>query len=496
MTKGHTSSAPVDIYVRVSSVGGREHLISPDEQERSAREEAARHGLTVGKVLVDLDESGGKLDRPGLQEALRRVESGESCGVVVAWLDRLSRDSEHAHGLVRRISEAGGRIYAPDAPADWTTPEGELQAGIVFAFAQYVRKRARAGFERAKAQAIARGIHVANRAPVGYVKGDDRRLAVDERVAPFVREAFAMRAAGSGPAEIGDYLAANGVRTSQGASAWSRQAVKALLSNRVYLGELRYGTDDRFFNPAAHEPLVDLGLWLSAQSPKREARTNKTDHLLAGIARCAGCGYSTQFTQSSPGRKDVYRCIVRHAGGTCPSPARFPAAELEAMAVDAFFQQVDDIVAASEPVESDLAPLRDEVEKKERLVERWLSPETQEAVEDDAVWRAGLAERRQAVDVARRELWEAEKASAPDPRATTLARLSERWADLPVAEQRGFLSDVFDAIVLGRDPRVAVAFPAGSGPGKLPRRGFRREPTLVPIALDDLPGDAIVLGGE
>ena len=30
---------------------------------------------------------------------------------------------------------------APDAPADWTSPAGELQAGIVFAFAQYVRKR-------------------------------------------------------------------------------------------------------------------------------------------------------------------------------------------------------------------------------------------------------------------------------------------------------------------------------------------------------------------
>jgi DNA invertase Pin-like site-specific DNA recombinase len=148
-------SRPVDIYVRVSRVGKRgERLISPDEQERRARDLARERGLDVGEVLTDLDESGGKLDRPGLSEALRRVEARKSGGGIVAWLDRLSRDSEHAHGLVRRIDEAGGAIYAPDAPADWTTPEGELQAGILFAFAQYVLKRASAGFERAKAQAV------------------------------------------------------------------------------------------------------------------------------------------------------------------------------------------------------------------------------------------------------------------------------------------------------------------------------------------------------
>src|SRR5262245_48828499 len=199
-------SKPVDLYVRVSRVGGRENLISPEEQQRRARELAREKGLRLGYVLTDLDESGGKLDRPGLQEALRRVESGESGGIIVAWLDRLSRDSEQAHGLVRRIAEAGGRIYAPDAPSDWTTPEGELQAGIVFAFAQYIRSRARAGFERAKEQAIARGIPVHSRPAVGYRARPDRRLEPDPDVAPVVREVFERRARGEGPATLGAFL--------------------------------------------------------------------------------------------------------------------------------------------------------------------------------------------------------------------------------------------------------------------------------------------------
>jgi DNA invertase Pin-like site-specific DNA recombinase len=113
----------VDLYVRVSRIGGRDHLISPEEQELRARAVATERGLEVGEVLSDLDESGGKWERPGLQRALERVRRGESSGIIVAWLDRLSRDSEHAHRLVREIHEAGGRIYAPDAPVDWTSPE-------------------------------------------------------------------------------------------------------------------------------------------------------------------------------------------------------------------------------------------------------------------------------------------------------------------------------------------------------------------------------------
>jgi hypothetical protein len=44
---------PLDVYVRVSRVGGRgERLISPDEQEQRARALAAERGLKVGTVLT------------------------------------------------------------------------------------------------------------------------------------------------------------------------------------------------------------------------------------------------------------------------------------------------------------------------------------------------------------------------------------------------------------------------------------------------------------
>lgn len=482
----------VDLYLRVSRVGGRENMISPEEQEKRARGLVAERGLIVGEVLVDLDESGGKWERPGLQEALRRVREGESGGLVVAWLDRLSRDSEHAHRLVREIHEAGGRVYAPDAPADWTSPEGELHAGIMFSFAQYVRQRARAGLERAKERAIAAGIPVATRPPVGYRSREDRRLEPDPATAPTVRQVFERRAEGAGPSELADLLQAEGVATSQGSRWWSKQAVAGLLRSRVYLGELSYGKDRRFVNPEAHEAIVDEATWTAAQHPngrRLQAPRGAGDYLLTGLVRCAACGYTCQGTRTSRGKR-IYRCQRRHAGGECPTPARAQAEPVEAVAERAFWQLAEDRRLVGHEDAPDLAGLEEAARRAERRLEQAMSPDAQDAAGD--AWPAIVRERREGHESAVRALGEARAATrsqGPDP--TTLR---EVWPTMTIGERRGALAAMLDAVALRRaaDGVELVVFPAGTAPD-LSRRGFRREPGLHPL---DVPADARVLSAH
>jgi site-specific DNA recombinase len=228
---------PVDIYVRVSRKGKRddERFHSPAEQETLARAYAKQHGLEIGVVLTpDIDRSGGTVKREGLQQALERIRSGESGGFVVAWLDRFSRDATQAHALLLEIEDAGGRIYAPDAPQDMTTPEGELQLGILLAFAAYTRKRARAGFQRAKERAILAGIPVGP-TPVGYHQKADRTLEIDPDTAPVIRELFERRAAGDGYRILARRLhdATGLVRTPEG--------IATIITRRLYAtGRLDY----------------------------------------------------------------------------------------------------------------------------------------------------------------------------------------------------------------------------------------------------------------
>lgn len=478
---------PVDVYVRVSRVGKRgQRLISPDEQVRRARAHAQQHGLRVGAVLPpDLDESGGKLDRPGLNEALRRVEAGESGGIIVAWLDRLSRDSEHAHGLVRRITDAGGAIYAPDAPADWTSPEGELQAGFVFLLATYVRKRARAGFERAKEQAIDRGIPVITRPAVGYRQREDRRLEPDPSTAPVVREVFERRATGAGPAELADLLQHNGVPTSQGSKTWSRPAIYSLIANRIYLGELRYGRDGRFINTSSHEPIVDLALWIAAQHPNGRrlgAVSEGSAWLLAGILRCATCRYSMQGTTTSR-HKRIYRCTRRHAGGICPAPARLDAHTVEEAVVAAFWSVTADLEGDQAPADSeDVSKLEDALARVEVALKQWMSADVQAAVGDMAEYGQGLRERRRARDEAAEELGRARAVVAkPASEFPAVETLRHAWERMTTRDRRELIGIRIDTVALSRDPARAVVYPAGTGPADLPRRGFKSAPVLTPF---------------
>jgi site-specific DNA recombinase len=492
-------SRPVDLYLRVSRVGGRENLISPDEQERRARKLARERGLKVGRVLTDLDESGGKWERPGLQEALARVRAGESGGLIVAWLDRLSRDSEHAHRLLRELHEAGGVVYAPDAPADWTSPEGELQAGIVFAFAQYVRKSARARFENAKANAIASGIPVATRPAVGYRQRADRRLEPDPKTAPVVREVFERRAAGAGPTELAQLLRDRDVTTSQGSATWTKQAVAQLLRSRVYLGELSYGKPERpgepprYVNPSAHEPIVDLATWTAAQHPKGrrvQAPRGEGRYLLSGLLRCQACGYVMQPTVTSRGKR-IYRCTKRHAGGECPSPARVQADVVEDAAERAFWAITGDVEAQGqeEAQGSDVADLESKLERAERRLSQAMAPEVQDAAGD--AWPAMIRQRRQERDEAAEELGRA-RAAERKTAEPSVETLRGAWPSLTPAERRELLATRFDALALRRDAGglSLAAFPAGTAPEGLSRRGFRRAPALRPI---DVPAGARVL---
>jgi len=230
----------VDVYTRVSRVGDREHLTSPEDQERDARAFAASRGLVVGEVFSDLNESGGTLERPEFAKVLQRIETGKSGGVVVAYLSRASRDTAQGLGLLDRITALGGELYAPNLP-DYTTADGRMLATIQFAIDTGYLQRKAAEFESAKAGAIAAGIPVANRAPVGYRRGEDRRLEPDPDTSPVVQAVFERRAAGAGPTELCRMFEAAGVRTSAGSATWSVSAISQLLRNRVYLGELAYG---------------------------------------------------------------------------------------------------------------------------------------------------------------------------------------------------------------------------------------------------------------
>jgi site-specific DNA recombinase len=94
MTRTKTKSGrKLDGYVRVSAVREREgeSFISPDVQREKIAAWATTKDHTIVRWHEELDVGGGKLDRPKLNLVMERIRSGETEGIAVAALDRMSR---------------------------------------------------------------------------------------------------------------------------------------------------------------------------------------------------------------------------------------------------------------------------------------------------------------------------------------------------------------------------------------------------------------------
>jgi hypothetical protein len=84
--------------------------------------------VTIGEWHTDLDQTGGKMDRPGLEKAIHRIEIGQTHGLVVARWDRFARTLAGALQTIERIDQAGGALASVAEGIDPTTSIGRSSA--------------------------------------------------------------------------------------------------------------------------------------------------------------------------------------------------------------------------------------------------------------------------------------------------------------------------------------------------------------------------------
>src|SRR5713226_3401901 len=131
-------------YMRVSS--------DNDRQTTDLQRDAL---LTAGvdpRHLFEEKASGARDDRPGLQQALDYVRSGDC---LVVWkLDRLGRSLSHLLSIVTTLQAQGVAFRSLTEQMDTTTPQGAFLFSVFGALAQYERaltqERVKAGLAAAQ----------------------------------------------------------------------------------------------------------------------------------------------------------------------------------------------------------------------------------------------------------------------------------------------------------------------------------------------------------
>lgn len=487
-----TQTLSVDGYVRVSSVRRRkgERFISPAVQRELIQGWAAMRGARVLKIFEELDESGRRGDRPLLEQALRRVESGISQGIVVSKVDRFGRSLLSGLAAIERVRAAGGTFVAVEDGLDMSTDTGRLVVRVLLSLGEWESERIATSWEHAHARAIARGVYSAPGAPVGYRRTRSGRLRPDPRTAEVIADVFRRRADGETGASLARSLEARGVRTGQGHPGWPPAAIRRLLANRAYLGEVSYGSH---VNEHAHPPLVDAATWQAAQHPRRAIVLHKPDRmLLARLVRCAGCSMvMTAFArwEGERLREVFYRCNRHSAAGRCPAPAAITALYLDAYVEEHTFAllrrrrnapaiALTDAEQGLAAATAGLARYRD----SDRVLEA-LGPEA---------FAAGLAVRTERVRAARLHL-----AAARDAHSVyalpSADELEHRWVAMTDHKRRGVIAQVINCVFVSRgqlhaEDRVTVCR-AGTAP-QLPSTSAHHGGGARPFTADanhDLP---------
>ena len=423
-------------YVRVSRVNGRDKLdgdsfIATKVQRADVAGVADARNLDVVEWFEDLDESGGKDNRPGFQSALELVEAGRADVIVVAKLSRFARSVPGMYRGLERLEAAGGALIAGDIDVDTTTAMGRMVLTIVGAVVQMELELARENWEVARKVAASSGKFPGS-LPLGYRRTKEKRVELDPVIAPAVAELYRGRAEGL------PFTALAEAFTRETRRALHPQSVDKIVANRAYLGELKNGE-----LTLKVEPIVTPSEWSAAQSAKapRPARS-KTGSLLAGILRCGTCGRPMSYRGGKVGQ---YTCQRFANGERCSAPVLVAGAKVDELVERAFLERHADSGAAGEPADrAELAAAERELERARADLHATLALDL--GVAGDVLAEV-IAEKSAAVEAAEVVLDDLRSSSALDER---LENVGERWPELELDERQRLLAAAIASVTVHR----------------------------------------------
>jgi hypothetical protein len=409
------------------------------------------------------------MSRPIFDQIMQRIRAGQSDGLIVAKLDRFARTLVGALSTLEEFESHNAVLVSVTDNIDLSTPMGKAFLRILLVFAELERDRIKESWEAAGANAIARGIHIAKFPLAGYDKGPDKRL-VPNALAPAVREAFLMRGAHRSHTEIARKLNEIAPRPSGG--LWTPQSVQRMLANRAYTGAAYRGDQ---FNPNAHQPIVTVTEWQTAQlAPVRSEARGKLPNLLGGMVRCAACRYllAPKVAGSKMGGDwPTYRCSTLHAVGRCPEPASVNRRKLDDFVEAEWCKQLDSELFSVRYDSTALQAATDELSVAQEELAAFAADLTARRVLGDG-YHAALEARSKAVNDAQAEM---QKALGPAANMET-----DEYHELPIDVRKRVLAGAIDAVIVKRgharipvEDRVTILW-RGEGPDDLPHPPLHR----------------------
>src|SRR5258707_4109853 len=344
------SSRRCAIYTRKSSEEGLGQDFNSLQAQREACEAFIKSQAGEGWRLVktaydDGGMSGGTMERPALQRVLGDINQGLVDIVVVYKVDRLTRSLADFARLVELFDAQGVSFVSVTQQFNTTSSMGRLTLNVLLSFARFEREGTGERIRDKIAASKRKGMWMGGIVPLGY-EVCDRRIVIDEREAETVRYIFRRYLEFGCVRLLKEDLDRCGVaskrRTSKtgtesGGHSFSRGALYALLSNPIYVGQIRH---KNLHHPGQHQAIVDRAVWERTQQQLQEHRVRARSHeasfekspLAGRLVDENGAGLTPSHARKGERKYRYYVSRNFPAQGLAPSRVgwRLPARELEA----------------------------------------------------------------------------------------------------------------------------------------------------------------------
>lgn len=269
--------------------------------------------------------------REGFKTMIADALAGKIDLILTKSVSRFARNTVDTLTHVRQLKDAGVEVYF-EKENIWTLDsKGELLITIMSSLAQEESRSISENVTWGHRKRFANGkIMVPYASLLGYKKGEDGNLAIDETQAPIVRRIYARFLQGATPQTIAKELTADDIPTPRGKQIWSPSTVRSILTNEKYKGDallqksfttdfltktmkVNEGEVPQYYVTGNHDPIINPATWdlVQAELARRAGKGTSNSHPFASKIICSDCGGSfgrKVWHSTSKYRRYIWRC--------------------------------------------------------------------------------------------------------------------------------------------------------------------------------------------
>lgn len=331
--------------------------VSTDQEEQLTSYEAqvdyytnyikAREDWEFVDVYTDEGISGTSTKhREGFKKMVDNAMAGNIDLIITKSVSRFARNTVDSLTTIRSLKEIGCECYF-EKENIWTFDgKGELLLTIMSSLAQEESRSISENVKWGHRKRFADGkVSIPFKNFLGYKKGEDGNLEVDEEQAVVVRRIYREFLAGSTPIAIAKSLMKDKIESPGHKEKWNASTIRSILKNEKYKGDallqknytvdfltkkqkINEGEVPQYYVENNHEAIISPELFEMVQTEieRRQQLNGKysgVDILTAKIV-CGECGgsYGSKVWHSNDKyRKVVYQCNQKYQGDKkCETP--------------------------------------------------------------------------------------------------------------------------------------------------------------------------------